>query len=105
MSNRSDKRSRKESLDHWKAERRAWARAALPMSDSEMQAFFDMLDVALPRQGCDHTLRLTRQWLTSRGLPVDEVSAWLNANGAICDCEALANAEQAWRDAITDVNW
>jgi hypothetical protein len=70
-----------------------------------MKAMFDMLDVDLLRQGCDHTLRLTRAWLESEGLPVEEVVAWLRDNGGCCDCEALANAEQAWQDAIHDVNW
>jgi hypothetical protein len=70
-----------------------------------MKALFDMLDVEFPRQGCDHTLRLTRAWLASKGLPVQPVVAWLEDNGGYCDCEALANAEEAWRHAIHDVNW
>jgi hypothetical protein len=26
--------------------------------------------------------------------------AWLHDNGGYCDCEALANAEEAWEAAI-----
>jgi len=105
MANRQHKRNRKEGLDRWKADQRASARANLPLPDDQMQALFDMLDVEFPRQGCDHTLRLTRAWLESKNLPVEPVVAWLHENGGYCDCEALANAEGAWQDAIHDVDW
>jgi hypothetical protein len=105
MADRKDKRSRKEMLDRWKADQRAANRAKLPLPNEQLHALFDMLDVEFPRQGCDHTLRLTRAWLASKGLPVEAVVTWLQANGGYCDCEALANAEQAWRDVIHDVNW
>jgi len=105
MADRKDKRSRKEALDRWKADQRAAARAKLPLPNKQMQAFFDMLDVEFPRKGCDHTLRLTRAWLAENGLPVEAVITWLQENGGYCDCGALANAEEAWRDAIHDVNW
>mgnify|MGYP000287420412 CR=1 FL=1 len=105
MADRTDKRSRKEKLDCWKADQRAIARAKLPLPDDQMKALFDMLDVEFPRQGCNHSLRLTRGWLESKGLPVDPVVEWLNENGGNCDCGALANSEPAWLDAIHDVNW
>ncbi len=70
-----------------------------------MQALFDMLDAELPQRGCDHTLRFVRAWLSRQGLNVASVEAWLHENGGHCDCEALANAEQAWREAIHDVRW
>jgi hypothetical protein len=105
MPDRKDKRSRKEALDRWKADQRAAAREKVPLSNEQMQALFDMLDVELPRQGCDHTLRLTQTWLTSNALPVDIVTAWLHENGGFCDCEALANSEEVWQNANHDVNW
>ncbi len=105
MTNRPDKRTRKEALGLWKAQQRAAARANLPLPNAQMQALFDMLDVELPQRGCDHTLRLVREWLTRQGLNVEPVEAWLHENGGYCDCEALANAEQAWQDAIHEVNW
>jgi hypothetical protein len=70
-----------------------------------IQALFDMLDVTFPRLGCDHTLRLTLAWLEQQGIPAEPVISWLHNNGGHCDCEALANAEQAWREAISDVDW
>jgi hypothetical protein len=105
MAERPDKRRRKEALDRWKAQSRAEARAKLPLPDDQLRALFDMLDGELPRRGCDHSLRLVRDWLLERGLPVEPVEAWLLDNGGCCDCEALANAEPAWQDAVHDVKW
>src|SRR5262249_5764716 len=56
MSNRPDKRSRKEALERWAKEQRKAARAKLPLPDDQVKTLFDMLDVELPLQGCDHTL-------------------------------------------------
>jgi Protein of unknown function (DUF2695) len=105
MPDRKDKRSRKEALDLWKAEQRAAARAKIPLPNEQMQALFDMLDVELPRQGCDHSLKIIQTWLASNALPVEPVIAWHHESGGYCDCEALANSEEAWRSAIHDVKW
>jgi hypothetical protein len=102
MSDRPDKRSRKEMLARWKSDQRAAARVKLPLPDEQLRALFDMLDVEFPRQGCDHTLRLSRAWLVDRGLPVQPVVEWLQECGGYCDCMALANAEQVWLEAIRD---
>jgi hypothetical protein len=93
---RKDKQARKDALDRWKAEQRAAAYAKLPLANDSMQALFEMLNVELPRRGCDHTLRLVQAWLVSNELSVEPVTDWLRENGGCCDCEALANAEQAW---------
>ena len=105
MAKRPHKRQRKEALDQWKAQQRAAARTKLPLPDEQMQALFEALDTELPRQGCDHTLRLVHRWLQEKDLPAEQVEQWLRDHGGYCDCEAFANAEQAWRDAIHDVNW
>ncbi len=104
MGSRPDKQSRKAALDRVKAQQRAAARAKAPLPDSQMQALFDMLDKELPLQGCDHTLRLVHRWLLDQKAGVEPVEAWLHDNGGHCDCEALANAEQAWQDSIRDVH-
>jgi len=105
MADRPDRRKRNEALDLWKAQQRTAARAMLPLPADQMQALFDMLDIELPRQGCDRSLRLVRDWCLQQGLPTERVEEWLNENACNCDCEALANAEQKWQDAIHDVNW
>ncbi len=105
MPKRPDKQARKVALDKWKADGRAAARAALPLGRDQMQALFDWLDREVPRQGCDHTLRLTEQWLREGGHDEESVVAWLRDNSGYCDCEALVNAEQNWLDAIYDVDY
>ena len=105
MPDRLDEQSRREKLHEWRARQRAAARAKLPLPDDQMQALFDMLDAALPRGGCDHTLRLVRGWAYQRGVAFDDVAAWCRENGGRCDCEVLANCEERWRDANQDVNW
>ena len=101
MADRSNKQNRKAALAAWQAVQQIAARAALPLPDDRMQALFDMLDSEFLTHGCDHTLRLTCGWLVAEGLPVEPVVEWLRANGGNCDCEALANAEEAWQ-AATD---
>ena len=105
MSERPDKVSRRESLHRWKSQQRADARSKLPLPESEMQRLFEMLSQELARNGRNHTLRFVRQWCDLQMIPVAKLESWLLDNGGYCDCEALANAEQAWRDAIHDVNW
>ncbi|WP_425618270.1 DUF2695 domain-containing protein [Anatilimnocola sp. NA78] len=104
MSDRPDKQSRKTQLQAWRAQQRAAARAKLPLPDEQMQAMFDMLDWALPDRGCDHTLRMVREWAEEAGLSFDAVAAWCLENGGNCDCEVLANCEECWQDAKRDVN-
>ena len=99
-----NKQSRKEALDRWKADQRAIARAKLPLTGEHLRSMFDMLDEALSQRGCDHTLRLTTEWLVLNNLPIEPVVNWLRENGGYCDCESLANSEQAWHDATGGVN-
>lgn len=89
-----------------KARQRAWrdgqrtaVRTSLPLSDPDMEALFDMLDARLTISGCDHTRRYTDAWLAEQGHQMVQVHRWLDDHGGYCDCEALANAEQAWREA------
>ena len=105
MPNQPDRQSRKNKLHEWRARQRAAARAKLPLPDAQMQALFDMLDAALPERGCDHTLRLVRQWTDRHGFPFDAVAAWCRENAGYCDCEVLSNCEERWRDATHDVDW
>ncbi len=94
-----DKADRKTRSKAWRERECAAARERLPLDDAEMEALFDTLDERLRETGCDHTRRLTDAWLAQRGLSLDSVHRWLDENGGHCDCEALANSEEAWRAA------
>jgi hypothetical protein len=102
MVDRADKQNRKAALAAWKARQKATARAKLPLPIEQMQALFDNLDAELPKLGCEHTLRLVRGWCDRQGVPLGPVEAWMLDNGGYCDCEALANAEQAFQEAANE---
>ncbi|MBL0220404.1 MAG: DUF2695 domain-containing protein [Myxococcales bacterium] len=89
-----DKASKKRLKAQVREHQREAAMAALPLPVTELAAMFDMLDVELPLQGCDHSRRITKAWLTGRGHDVEAVFAWLDTQGGYCDCEVLANVEE-----------
>jgi hypothetical protein len=99
MSNRLDEHKRKVALAAWKAHQRTDVRSKFPLSDSQLASLFDSLDAELPDRGCDHTLRLVREWCARADLEPAPVEAWLRDNGGYCDCEALANAGQVFRES------
>jgi hypothetical protein len=101
---RRNKQDRQAALRQWKAKNRANTRSKLSLPADRMQALFEMLDADLPRHGCDHTLRLVDDWCAQHQLPFGSVQAWLHENGGYCDCEALANAEEAWQEAMRDAD-
>jgi hypothetical protein len=86
----------------WQAHQRASARAALPLSNADLEAMFDELDDRLEEAPCDHTLRFTTGWLNSRGFATTAVVAWLRDNGGYCDCEAAANVRDHWEQTLSD---
>ena len=93
---RLDKQRRKELLREVRRKGIAASFAALPISNADFQSLFDMLDVLLPVDGCDHTRRLTIGFLREHSLPEIAVLRWFDDNGGFCDCEVLANSEEAW---------
>ncbi|MCI2261155.1 MULTISPECIES: DUF2695 domain-containing protein [Xanthomonas] len=76
-------------------EKRPLEEAALPLPKETLWALFDYLNEALA-DGCDHSLRLTTQFLASRDVPPASVIPWLGAHGGFCDCEVLFNVEERW---------
>jgi hypothetical protein len=65
-----------------------------------LKQLFDWVDAKLQDEGCDHTLRHSASFLRRRGIPEDEVIAWLEEEGGYCDCEVIANAEDRLREII-----
>lgn len=80
----------------WKEEQRALARKDFPLANDMLEELFEAVDSSLERNGCDHTLRLTRAWLVERGQPPEAMIAWLAKHGGHCDCEVIANALDYW---------
>ena len=65
-----------------------------------LNTLFNVLNAELPKCGCDHSFRIVRDWCHKVGIESGPVEAWLRDNGGYCDCEALANAEQQFSEAI-----
>ena len=72
------------------------ALADMPMPLATLRALFDFLDEAFPREGCNHTLRLTERFLTERHIELSVAAPWLERYGGFCDCEVLANVSEYW---------
>jgi hypothetical protein len=65
--------------------------------ESDLKAFLEehlSFSVGPPRsESCDNTHRLTKEFLTGRGLAVEvELAALQERGGRCCDCEVLMNA-------------
>jgi hypothetical protein len=91
---------RKEELKKaWREQERQKLAASIPMPPQDLRALFDHLDqVSGPE--CDHTLRMTTEFLQERGLDVERVLPWLREHGGYCDCEVLANVEDRLEGVI-----
>jgi hypothetical protein len=66
-----------------------------PLTRAQLKASFDALDRPNP-DPCTHTMKETTAFLQSNQLPVSETIAWLNENGAGCDCEVIFNTDAEW---------
>lgn len=88
--------SDRERKRQWKAQQREATRASFPMPDALMEAFFESVENSVSESGCDHSLRLTEQWITANQQPKEPLIRWLDENGGFCDCEVAANARDHW---------
>lgn len=94
-----DEASKRRSKKQVRAQERAAALAALPLPIEELEAMFEMLDLELETQSCDHSRRITQAWLVTRGHDPTAVFPWLDEHGGYCDCEVLANVPDEVEEA------
>lgn len=100
MPTKREKQQRKELRRTLQHQQDAQALATMPLTTVDLRALFDHLDEQLPNQGCDNTLRITRAFLASRQLEANQIIPWLGEYGGFCDCEVLANVEEAWEPIL-----
>ena len=93
---RPDKQTRKAMLKAVQRREMAAAFERLPISNDEFQSLFDWISEKLPADGCDKTRKITEAYIRTRSLPAKELLDWLDDTSGFCDCEVLANSEQAW---------
>ena len=72
---------------------------SLPMAAEIFTQLLDVLDERLTENECDHTHRITEDFLAGAAADAEpeEVLAWLIQRGGACDCEVLANLEDEFR--------
>ncbi len=58
----------------------------------------EFLDEQLTENECDHTHRVTEDFLAEAGeVEAEELLTGLIENGSVCDCEVLADLEEEFR--------
>jgi len=72
----------------------------MPLLPAIARQLFDRLEEQLGLEGCRHDFRLTTRCCQDYVIDEACVMAWLNAEGAGCDCEVLANVEDRLTDAM-----
>ena len=73
--------------------------ASLPMPAARFSELLTVLDERLSENECDHTHRVTEDFLAEAdGVEAEDVLAWLVDRGGVCDCEVQANLEDDFRD-------
>jgi hypothetical protein len=56
-----------------------------------LESLIEDVDAALASDGCDHSLRATRNWAGAHEVDPDALAASLAHFGGYCDCEVVAN--------------
>ena len=96
MTTKSEKENRKEILRQLKEKEKEDFNKSLPMDKGIFNELFVHLDEKLG-DGCDNTLTMTVDFLKQKEIKtIDKVVEWLNDKGGYCDCEVLANVEEAF---------
>jgi hypothetical protein len=81
----------------WRGRERQAAKAGFPLPDESLQSLFAHVERAVDRDGCDHTVRATDDWIAQHAVGRAPVIAWLQQHGGYCDCEVVANAKGHWQ--------
>jgi Protein of unknown function (DUF2695) len=100
MPDKSEASRQKELKQAVREDARRKLRQTLPVPVAVMKGLFDHVDAQLAQQKCDHSLRHTREFIHSHGLPEDAVVHWLEDNHGYCDCEVIFNSEEILEDAV-----
>jgi hypothetical protein len=61
---------------------------SMPFGLEILRGLFDYLDTEM-REPYDNTFRYTMKYLEGKDIDIEKVVAWLNDNGAYCDCEVF----------------
>lgn len=76
----------------------------LPASKDQFDGLFDFLELKLAGQPCDHTSRLSMQYVMQERMNFPKVSGWLSQQGGHCDCKVLEEIGHPWREIFAGQN-
>lgn len=92
---KDEKERRKQILNELREKQQQKFEQGLPMDREIFVGLFDYLDNQLEENGCDHSNKLTAEFLEKNKISnIENVLNWLADNGGHCDCEILANVEE-----------
>lgn len=95
MPDKNEIERRKQIARELKLKARQEFESNLPTSQINFKALFDHLDEQLSESDCDHSHKLTKDFLQSLKVDnIEQIIEWLKENGGYCDCEVLANIEE-----------
>lgn len=94
-----DKARKKELLKAYANEQKQSFKDSLPMDEELFWNLFDYVGEKLEaKDGCDHTLTFTREFLETQKVDVEHVLEWIINEGGGCDCEVLYNVEERFEE-------
>ena len=94
MKSPEEKNKQKELLKDYKLKAKQSFVASLPFPKEYFTDLFDFLNEALENEGCDHTLKLTEEYLRTKGIYSESAVGFFQENDGFCDCEVLSNVEE-----------
>ncbi len=98
MPSREEKERRRQILNSMVEQDKVDFEKSLPVGRELFIKLFDFLDKELGENACDRTLVLTERFLKQNGVQnIEAVKEWLGERGGYCDCEVLANVEDAFQ--------
>jgi hypothetical protein len=98
MPSKEERRRRRALVRAIEEKQSAEAVARMPISRADLYSLFAWVDGHVMEEGCNHTLRHTREFIRARGLAEEDVLKWLAEYGGGCDCEVILNVEGTWRE-------
>ncbi|WP_169683311.1 DUF2695 domain-containing protein [Marinigracilibium pacificum] len=94
----------RDKIKSWKKQQEQEFLESLPFPERIFQELFNFLDSTLEIRPCQHDFRLTSEFLSKKGIRLEEHIDFLIDHGGGCDCEVLMNVEDAFPHKEFDKN-
>ena len=102
MPSKKEKHRRKAIREELAVKAHAEFLQSLPFPLSEIRKLVDHVEDAIFSKAgdpsCDHTLTVTRQFLSAQGYSSEETLDWILEQGGGCDCEVVYNVSEVLDD-------